>query len=89
MQEPDLEDRVEHVAGAMVDMLASPYRTTWDHVVRINRTTGWTYELPYYQAYLVTGRMERLRVEGDRLDEINLRSVWDMALDVVETDSSP
>lgn len=89
MREPDLEDRVEHVAGAMVDMLRLLPRPIWRHVVWTNRSTGWTYELPYYQAYPLTGRMEPLRVEGDRLDEVNLRRAWDLALEVLETDPSP
>ncbi len=89
MIEPDLEDRVEHIAGALVDMLGTLPGTTWPCVVRINRTTGWTYELPYYQAYPLTGRMEPLRIAGDRLDEVNLRRAWELALAVRETGPSP
>ncbi len=85
----ELEDRVEHVAGSMVGMLGSCPRPTWSNVERINRTIGWSYELPSYQAYRFTHCLGPLRVEGDRLDEVNLRRAWNLALEVLDADPSP
>ncbi len=74
-----LEARVEYVAGIMIDMLERCPGMTWSDAKQINRTNGWTYTLPWYQAYLLTNRRESLMVEADTLDVINLRRAWNLS----------
>ncbi len=77
-----LEVRVEHIAGIIVDMLKQCPGMTWTDAKKINRTDGWTYRLPWYQAYPLIGRKESMRVEGDILYAINLRRAWNLAVAV-------
>lgn len=82
MNRLSLEVRVEHIAGIIVDMLEQCPGMTWTDVKKINRTDGWAYTLPWYQAYLLTSRRESLTVETDTLDAINLRRAWSLAVAV-------
>ncbi len=77
-----LEDRVEHIAGILVDMLEQCPGMTLCDAEEMNRAGGWTYTLPTYQAYPLTGREEPFIVEGDILDSISLRKAWDLAVAV-------
>ncbi len=77
-----LEDRVEHIAGILVDMLEQRPGMTWSDAEEMNSTGGWTYTLPTYEAYPLTGREEPLIVEADILDSISLCKAWDLAMAV-------
>ena len=76
----DVDHRTQQVADIIANTLTAWPEMTWEDVLAINASTGWTYVAHAYEGY---SEPRSQCYSGLRLDTPDLRRAWDIARQLV------